>query len=317
MEESGIILIPAVSGIDEEGEAMYNPQLETFLHVADAGSFNKAAEEAFITPTAVIKQINLLEEGLGVKLFERTHRGLSLTKAGKSLYQDTKYIIQYCKESVVRAKNAMQEDVNVIRIGTSPMTPAQLLMQLWPKIQVYCPDIKFQIIPFENTPENAREILANLGRNIDVVGGIFDETMLELRSCAGLELSREPFCCAVSIHHRLADKNRLRIQDLYGETLLLPYRNWSRSVDQLREDIWKNHSLIHIADFEFYNMHIFNRCENGNEVLLAIPGWANVHPLLKVIPVEWEHSIPYGLLHAPEPSEIVKRFLLAAQTAMQ
>ena len=29
---------------------MYNPQLETFLHVADAGSFNKAAEESFITP---------------------------------------------------------------------------------------------------------------------------------------------------------------------------------------------------------------------------------------------------------------------------
>ena len=41
---------------------MYNPQLETFLRVADAGSFNKAAEESYITPTAVIKQINLLEE---------------------------------------------------------------------------------------------------------------------------------------------------------------------------------------------------------------------------------------------------------------
>ncbi len=67
---------------------MYNPQLDTFLHVADAGSFNKAAEESYITPTAVIKQINLLEASLGVKLFERTHRGLILTKAGKSLYQE-------------------------------------------------------------------------------------------------------------------------------------------------------------------------------------------------------------------------------------
>lgn len=62
---------------------MYNPQLETFLRVADAGSFNKAADEAFITPTAVIKQINLLEANIGVKLFERTHRGLVLAKAGK------------------------------------------------------------------------------------------------------------------------------------------------------------------------------------------------------------------------------------------
>lgn len=230
---------------------MYNPQLETFLRVADAGSFNKAAEEAYITATAVIKQINLLEDSLGVKLFERTHRGLILTKAGKSLYQDAKYIIQYCKDSVTRAKNAMQEDNAVIRIGTSPMTPAQLLMQIWPKIQEQCPDLKFQIVPYENTPENAREILANLGKNIDVVGGIFDETMLDLRRCAGLELSREPFCCAVSILHRLAAKDKLQIQDLYGENLLLIHREWSHYVDQLRDDLWRNHPQIQIVDFDF------------------------------------------------------------------
>ncbi len=294
---------------------MYNPQLETFIRVADAGSFNKAAEESYITPTAVIKQINLLEKSLDVKLFDRTHRGLILTEAGKSLYQDTKYIIQYCKDSVTRAKNAMQGDTKVIRIGSSPMTPAQLLMQLWPKIQVHCPDIKFQIIPFENTPENAREILGNLGKNIDVIGGIFDKTMLELRHCEGLELSREPFCCAVSVHHRLAAKDRLKVSDLYGENLMLMRRDWSTYVDQLRDDIWKNHAQINIVDFDFYSMEAFNRCENSNDVLLAIPGWANVHPLLKVIPVEWEHSIPYGLLHAPQPSETVRQFLKAAQLA--
>lgn len=296
---------------------MYNPQLETFLRVADAGSFNKAAEEAYITATAVIKQINLLEDSLGVKLFERTHRGLILTKAGKSLYQDAKYIIQYCKDSVTRAKNAMQEDDAVIRIGTSPMTPAQLLMQIWPKIQEQCPDLKFQIVPYENTPENAREILANLEKNIDVVGGIFDETMLDLRRCAGLELSREPFCCAVSIHHRLAAKDKLQIQDLYGENLLLIHRDWSHYVDRLRDDLWRNHSQIQIVDFDFYNTDIFNRCENSYDVLLAIPGWANVHPLLKVIPVEWDYSIPYGLLHSPQPSDSVRRFLLAVQSVTQ
>lgn len=296
---------------------MYNPQLETFIRVADAGSFNKAAEELYITPTAVIKQINLLEAELDVKLFERTHRGLTLTKAGKSLYQDTKYIIQYCRDSVTRAKNAMQEDANVIRIGTSPMTPAQLLMRLWPRIQEHCPDIKFQIIPYENTPENARELLANLGKNIDVIGGIFDETMLNLRRCSGLELSREPFCCAVSIHHPLAVKDRLSIKDLYDENLLLMHRDWSHYVDVLRDELWKNHPKINIVDFDFYSMDVFNRCENSNDVLLAIPGWANVHPLLKVIPVEWDYSIPYGLLHSPTPSETVKRFLKAAEKAIQ
>ena len=296
---------------------MYNPQIETFIKVADAGSFNKAAEELYITPTAVIKQINLLESSLNLVLFERTHRGLILTNAGKSLYQDAKYVISYCKDSVVRAKNAMSEGENIIRIGSSPTTPAQLLMQMWPKIQEQCPDIKFEIVPFENTPENAKEILANLGKNIDIIGGIFDDTMLKLRKCEGLQLSREPFCCAVSIHHKLAQKDKLQISDLYGENLMLMHRGWSNYVDQLRDDIWQNHTQIHIVDFDFYSMSIFNRCENTNDVLLAIPGWANVHPLLKVIPVEWEYSIPYGLLHSITPSENVRRVLDAAKNIVK
>lgn len=296
---------------------MYNPQLETFLRVADAGSFNKAAEESFITPTAVIKQINLLEASLDVQLFERTHRGIVLTKAGKSLYQDAKYVIQYSKEAVIRAQNAMQENTDVIRIGTSSMTPVQFLMQLWPKIQENCPGMKFQIVPFENTPENARNILGNLGQNIDVVGGIFDETMLRLRGCAGLELFYTPLCCAVSVYHPLAEKNILRMEDLYGQNLMLMRRNWSMYVDRLRDDIWQNHPQINIIDFDFYDVNVFNRCENGNDILMAVSVWENVHPLLKIIPVEWKHSIPYGLLHSQQPSDTVKRFLEAAKKATE
>lgn len=170
-------------------------------------------------------------------------------------------------------------------------------------------------MPFENTPENAREILADLGTNIDVVGGIFDETMLHLRKCAGLELVRRPFYCAVSIHHKLAAKDRLQITDLYGENLLLMHRGWSHYVDELRDDLWQHHPQVNIVDFEFYSMDIFNRCENTNDVLLAIPGWANVHPLLKVIPVDWDYGIPYGILHSPNPTPAVQRFLDAAKIA--
>lgn len=295
---------------------MYNPQLETFLRVADAGSFNKAAEESYITPAAIMKQINALEKEVGVDLFVRTHRGLTLTPAGKSFYQDSRYVIGYCKDSIIRAKNAMQGDSLVVRVGSSPITPAQLLMQYLPKIQEHCPDMKFQIVPFENTEGNAREILQNLGQNIDVVAGIFDDTLLDLRKCVGLELTREPFCCAVSRQHTLAEKDRLSIEDLYGQNLLLMHRGWSHYVDVLRDEIWQYHRKIHIVDFDFYNVDIFNRCENSEDVLLAIPGWASVHPLLKIIPVEWEHSIPYGLLHSPNPSESVAKLLEAARLSI-
>lgn len=296
---------------------MYNPQLDTFITVADCGSFSKAAETLYITPTAVIKQINLLEQNLGLRLFDRSFRGLTLTKAGHSLYNDAKYIIQYSKDSVVRARNAMQESENIIRIGTSFMTPCQYLIELWPKIEKICPDIKFQLVPFENTPENARVILANLGQNIDVVLGIFDNVMLNLRKCAALELSKEPICVALSVNHRLANKRRLSYKDLYGETLMLMNRNWSGYVDALRDDIWKNHPQIHIQDFSFYDINVFNQCEGGNYLLMAVKRWDHIHPLLKILPVNWDYAVPYGILHNQHPSSKVKNFLQAVQQALR
>lgn len=296
---------------------MYNPQIETFLRVADAGSFSKAAEQLHITSTALIKQINLLEGELGLKLFERTHRGLILTKAGVSIYSDAKYIIQYCRDSVTRAKNAIQESENVLRIGTSPLTPAQTLLDLWPKLHTLCPEIKFQLIPFENTPENAKEILGNLGKNIDVIVGIFDDALLQFRGCAGLELFRLPLCCGVPVQHRLAVQNKLTIQDLYGEKLMLIHRGWSHYVDALRDDLCQNHPRIRIIDFDFYNLEVFNRCSSESNLLIAFQELGGIHPLLKVLPVEWDFTMPYGLLFSPKPSDTVKRFLAAVQQVLQ
>lgn len=87
-----------------------------------------------------------------------------------------------------RAKEAMQVSDDVIRVGISPMTPPQVFLNLWTRIQKIYPDMKFKLITFENTLENAREILANMGQNIDVVAGIFDETMLKFRGCDGTEI---------------------------------------------------------------------------------------------------------------------------------
>ena len=84
----------------------------------------------YISVTAVIKQINSLESNLGLQLFDRTHRGFVLTKAGKSMYRDAKYIVQYSKESIERAREAMQENEEAIRGGVSPMTPPQVFVEL-------------------------------------------------------------------------------------------------------------------------------------------------------------------------------------------
>ena len=290
---------------------MYDPRLETFLCVADNGSFNKAAEVLYISPPAVIKQINGLEKSLGFSLFLRTHRGLFLTAAGASLAEDARYVIQYSKDSIVRARRAMELGAETIRIGSSPMTPAQVLVDLMPQLQDFDQRIKFQVIPFENTPENAREILSHLGRNIDVVAGIFDETMLRLRRCQGFELKRTPRCCALSLHHPLARKDFLTVEDLHGEALMLIREGWNHYVDELRHDLMDGHPEIKLIDFDFYDTEAFNECDRKNALLMAVPQWEAVHPLLKILPVRWDYTVPYGLLYGHKPSAPVKRFLHA------
>lgn len=296
---------------------MYNPQLDTFIKVADAGSFNKAAEALFISPPAVIKQINLLESSLSLRLFERSHRGLTLTKAGQSLYRDAKYLIKYSQESIERARSAMQEEHHAIRFGSSPTTPVDLLLDLWPKLRQVSPDIQFRLIPFENTPENAREILRHLGEHIDVVAGVVDEGMLAFHSgCCVLVLAKQPVELMMPLAHPLAKKNRLTWEDLAGETIQIMHEGWSSVMDRLRDDIRQNHPDIHIKTLPFYNMDAFNACANGDGLVLGFPVWENLHPLVTMRAVDWEYALAYGIFYSPEPSEAVRHFLKAVRTVL-
>ena len=62
---------------------MVHPELLTFISVAENGSFSKTAEAMFLSPTAVMKQIDAPEGRLGAARFVRTNHGLQLTEAGR------------------------------------------------------------------------------------------------------------------------------------------------------------------------------------------------------------------------------------------
>ena len=274
---------------------LYDPHLALFLRVAELGSFSKAAQALFITPSAVIKQINLLENELGVRLFERSHRGLRLTPAGESLQEDAPLLIRHGRDAAARAIAAMEAGTDVIRIGTSPMTPADVLLELWPKLSELLPDLK------------------NLGKGIDVVAGPFDESLLHYRECRGLELSRERLCVSFSVNHPLAQKKRLAIRDLYGQELMMLLPGSMGSMDALRRELEKNHPQIKIVDFPLYNTGVFNACENGSRLLVTLERWKTVHPLMKTVRMGWKYEMPYGILHAGTPSKTVARFLAALE----
>ena len=295
---------------------MYNPQLDTFIRVAEAGSFSKAAQESFITPTAVIKQMNLLESRLGLTLFHRSHQGLSLTRAGRSLFADARHIVQYSQESIARAHIAERGEKRIIRVGVSLMTPSTPLTKLWPKVKERCPGMSLQVVTFENTPSAARG-LANLGQDMDIVAGIFDDAFLKERGCLGLELSREPLWCAVPVDSELAKRDIVTFDDLHNHSLMLIRRGWNAEIDRVRDEILLHHPQIALVDFPQYRAEVFNRGANEDLALATLPLWANVHPMLKTVPTDWDCLVSYGLLHSSHPADHVREFLDAVSAALE
>ncbi len=295
---------------------MYNQHLDTFIVVADTGSFSKAAEQLFISPTAVVKKINSLEQHLGVTLFIRTHQGVILTAAGKDIYKDAKTIINYSNTAVARAKRSERMDSGEIRIGKSLNTPADMLEDIWPKIHQYCPDLALNIIPFENNTEAVDNMFMNLGKDMDAYIGLIDPTMLSYRKCIGLRLRTEPLKVAVTADHPLAGKKHLRIRDFYGQKLMLVQKGRFACYDRLREELTAHHPKIEILDCETIEINAFNACNCNRCGIVIIDPWEKIHPLFHTIPVAWEFTGDWGIVCARNPSPLVQRFLDTAEKVM-
>lgn len=289
---------------------MNNPILSTFISVAESGSFTKAAESLFITPPAVMKQINSLEERLGITLFDRSNHGLQLTDAGKSFFQDAKYIIDYSNRAIEKAKDIDNKDKQQsIRIGTSIMTPAKFLLDIWSEIQKFNPYLKIELIPFENTPINSVEILRNLGKHIDIVAGLYDDGFLEERRCKAAHLYDKKLLFAIPVTHPLCGKTKIELSDLKGRKVLLIRKNWNEYIDKLRTDLIKNGTEI--EDFDMFNLNAFNLAAQENIPIITVEGWEDVHPLLRIVSADWNYSIPFGILYSPTPTKQVKDFISA------
>ncbi len=284
---------------------MYNPLLNTFLEAVDCGSFTKAAEKLFISPTAVMKQINNLEEHLSVKLIERTPSGIRLTPAGKVIYRDAKFMIDYSQKSVAEAKAAADRYDTTFCVGTSLLNPAKPFMDLWYKLNHDFPSYKLHLVPFEDNHEGILSEIKSLGEKFDFLIGVCDSKAW-LSLCNFLPLGRYKKMIAVSREHRLANKKTVELSDLEGETLMMVKKGDSGVNDFIRNDLEINYPKIKIEDTPyFYDMSVFNRCAETGNVLLTIECWQDVHPGLVSIPVNWDYSIPYGLLYSLDADEDV------------
>ncbi|MDD7377894.1 MAG: LysR family transcriptional regulator [Lachnospiraceae bacterium] len=293
---------------------MYNHILDTFIAVADCGSLTKAAEHLYISPTAVMKQMNALESHLDLKLIERTPSGIQLTAAGAVIYQDAKFLIDYSKKSIANAKATLYTYDTTFCVGTSLLNPAKPFMDLWYCVNKDFPQYKLHLVPFEDNHEGILSEIGQLGEKFDFLIGVCDSKAW-LNLCNMLPLGRYKKMITVPREHRLAKKTCIDIEDLYGETLMMVERGDSGVNDFLRNDLEKHHPKIHIEDTpHFYDLSVFNRCAETGNVLLTIECWQEVHPGLVSIPVNWDYSIPYGLLYSLDAPEDVLRFVKTVET---
>lgn len=292
---------------------MFNPLLTAFVRAVDCGSFSKAAEKLFISPTAVMKQVNALEEHLGLRLLDRMPRGIRLTPAGEVIYRDARFLFDCSRRSIDSARRAMEAESRVFRVGTSLLNPARPFMDLWYRVGRQFPDYKLQLVPFEDNHDGILGEIGSLGEKFDFFMGVCD-SKLWLGKCRFLALGECRKLVAVPRDHRLAGRERLAVSDLYGETLMMVKEGDSGANDRIRADLTRDHPAIRIEDTpQFYDITVFNRCAQTGNVLLILDCWQEVHPALVPIPVDWDYALPYGLLYALEPAEAVERFVAAVE----
>ncbi|WP_320972047.1 LysR family transcriptional regulator [Enterocloster bolteae] len=295
---------------------MYSQQIKTFIQVADRGSLSKAAEDLFVTPASIMKQMNALEGRLGVTLLKRTNQGIEVTEAGKYIYKAAKKIIAESEDAVLKAKAIEQSEIKTIRVGSSFLNPSNVLINLWNTIRPECTEYRIKIVPYNDDHEHILSVVASLGSTMDFMVGVFGSQQM-LSMSKFYELGRYHLCVAVPGNHRFASKTKLSLNDLHGEHLVVVKSGDALHLDKLREILKMTHPQIILEDAPyFYDLETFNACEVTGSLLLTLDAWADIHPSLVTLPVEWDYTVPYGLLYSPELSDEAAAFLKIIEQAI-
>ena len=198
---------------------MRDKLLTAFITAAERGSFAKAAECMLLTSASVMNQINALETEVGARLFERTSRGVALTAAGESFYRDAKRIAAELEEAASRARDAA-EGRGAVRIGTSLLNPAGVLVDLMGRRGGGPEGVDVRIVPFDDDSGGILTTLSNLGCSIDIIVGPCGSRLWR-GLCNVRALGEYAVCFAVPSGHRLAGAKSLKPEDLRGERLMM------------------------------------------------------------------------------------------------
>ena len=291
------------------GMFMYNKHLDSFIAIAEAGSFSAAADRLFISRTALIQQINLLEKDLGFQVFDRHSKGVTLTETGRYFYGEAKKIVRLSKRALEHCRSMKEMPEERIRIGTLPNFTAVLLPKLCRKFTERYPKTKLQFIEYPLESYFAHF----LDNHFDITTEYMSGYVFEEPDYRFIKLMEDRHCCGVSPRHPLARQKSLTIQDLRGQKVMLYARGITRADDRLRDYLTETVPDIECYDIKQYNSSLPLKCELEGLVLIYYSMYWESFPTLVTLPLDIDFPIDIGLGYKAECNASVKQFIALAQ----
>lgn len=172
--------------------------LRTFCAAARHSSFKLAAEELFVTPSAVSHQVKGLEDELGISLFERGARGLTLTEAGQALLDEIGPLIEQIDQRTARFRSRHQRQT--LRISVQPFFASELFVPRLAEFTERHPEIDMQI---DTSDERSETHPATA----DVSIRVFRSAPPNLVAEAFYPLRLIP-ACSPGLHKKIVGKNK-------------------------------------------------------------------------------------------------------------
>ncbi|MBW9089801.1 LysR family transcriptional regulator [Rhizobium wenxiniae] len=199
--------------------------LNSFVVLAEELHFIRAAGRLRITQSALSQQISRLEQEIGVQLFDRSRRRVSLTDAGQSLFEEGSLALRQLNLAIDMAKRAANGHVGSLTIGFADAAALNVLPKLTSEFSKRYPGVN--IILHEMISAEQVEALRARRIQIALLRPVFEDGDFDTAL-----LLREPYVVAVSATHKLADCDTIRLADLSDEGLITTRRVKARYVEE-------------------------------------------------------------------------------------
>lgn len=185
-----------------------------FMAVANSLSFTKAAESCHIAQTAMSRNIAALEYELGVKLFERDNRNVSLTEEGKEFYWHAAHIVEIYRDAIEQIDIVVRKSKYNLRLGIGPYE-SSLLAPFLRSFRKFFPQINLSCQQF-----NYEQLSTHLTNGTIDVMFCIDHCAFRVTGAEYFTIYDGPWGIISESGHRFASRGEVSHSDLTGETIV-------------------------------------------------------------------------------------------------